>query len=283
VSLDSFVISTSTRLSPGDGISFFDRNGTLQGSVVNRVEGKTVFPDKIHGLEKGTFIYRNHDHDFIRNLEKSRIRRKIRVELKLESTPEGLRLSARDEDGNEAFHSANHEKKPAEKKELAERTLNKQLTSMGDSDFLCVRLDLNLDEIPFIPLSVLNGLRREILRQLEEIRLQNRPHEKRRIMPNDFPFPENELTYTGNVLNRKAADFYRRHGVLAIEPAAESGLDMKGRKVMTTRYCLRYEMGKCPGNTRSIKPHPPWMLTDRDDRRFRVCFDVKTCMEIICE
>jgi 23S rRNA 5-hydroxycytidine C2501 synthase len=284
VSRDRFIISTSMHLSPGDGISFFDRDGTLQGSVVNRVEGTTVFPDRLQGIEKGTFVYRNHDHVFIRNLEKSRIRRKIRVEMRLESILEGLRLSARDEDGIEAVHSLVNEQKPAEKKELAERTLNKQLTSMGDSDFICGRLDLNLDEIPFIPVSVLNGLRREILRQLAENRMQNRPYEKRRITPNDVPFPENEITYMGNVLNGKAADFYRRHGVRHVEPAAESGLDMKGKKVMTTRYCLRYEMGKCSGKARSIKPHPPWMLTDRDGRSFRVRFDCQNCrMEIIVE
>jgi 23S rRNA 5-hydroxycytidine C2501 synthase len=284
VSRERFEISTSMRLSPGDGFSFFDRDGTLQGSFVNRVEGKIVFPDRIHGLEKGAFVYRNHDHVFIRNIEKSRIRRKIRVEMKLESTPEGLKLSVRDEDGIEAVHAVAIEKKPAEKKELAERTLNKQLTSMGDSDFICSRLDLNMDEIPFIPVSVLNGFRREILRQLAEIRIQNRPHEERRIRPNDIPFPENEITFTGNVLNVKAADFYRRHGVRRIEPAAESGLDMKGKKVMTSRYCLRYETGKCAGKTGSIKPHTPWTLTDRDGRRFRVCFDCQNCrMEIIFE
>jgi putative protease len=176
------------------------------------------------------------------------------------------------------------EKKPAEKKELAERTLNKQLTSMGDSDFICSRLDLDLGEIPFIPVSVLNGLRREILGRLAETRMQNRPYENRPIKPNDIPFPENEITFTGNVLNGKAADFYRRHGVRRIEPAAESGLDMKGKKVMTTRYCLRYETGKCSGKARSIKPPQPWLLMDRDGRRFRVCFDCQNCrMEIIVD
>jgi len=39
------------------------------------------------------------------------------------------------------------------------------------------------------------------------------------------------------VLNHKARAFYRRHQVRDIEPAAESGLAMQGRVVMTTRYC----------------------------------------------
>jgi hypothetical protein len=60
------------------------------------------------------------------------------------------------------------------------------------------------------------------------------------------PFPATKLSYQANVLNQKAAAFYRRHRVRDIEPAAESGLDLAGRTVMTTRYCLKYELGLCP-------------------------------------
>ena len=69
---------------------------------------------------------------------------------------------------------------------------------------------------------------------------------ERTFIPNDVTFPATKLSYLANVLNQKAAAFYRRHGVVDIEPAAESGLDLAGHTVMTTRYCLKYELGLCP-------------------------------------
>jgi len=88
------------------------------------------------------------------------------------------------------------------------------------------------------------------------------------------------LTFSANVLNAKAEAFYRRHGVEVIDPAAESGLDMRGRKVMTNRYCLRAELGRCPGK-RPGHPAPAWMLEDGDGRRFPVRFNCDDCvMEI---
>jgi hypothetical protein len=89
------------------------------------------------------------------------------------------------------------------------------------------------------------------------------------------PFPERELSFLGNVLNQKAASFYRRHGVERIEPAAESGLDMHGRKVMTTRSCIKYEMGLCPrepGDPSRSCPAEPWLLVDDEGRRLRLDF-----------
>jgi hypothetical protein len=74
----------------------------------------------------------------------------------------------------------------------------------------------------------------------------NRPKAEGGILPNAFPYPETELSYLGNALNEKAVAFYRRHGVRKIEAAAESGLDMHGRKVMTTKYCLKYQLEACP-------------------------------------
>jgi putative protease len=86
------------------------------------------------------------------------------------------------------------------------------------------------------------------------------------------------------VLNRKAEAFYRRHGVEEIEPAAESGIDLTGRRLMTTRLCLQYELGRCGGENPGGRPRPDWILTDGDGRRFRVCFACGRCeMEIYLE
>jgi 23S rRNA 5-hydroxycytidine C2501 synthase len=281
---DRFTLTTETRLTPGDGICFFDRTGTLQGSVINHVEGKTLFPDKPLELRSGIPVYRNHDHRFIQELLNSQIQRKIRIEIKFFSTVDGIGLLVMDEDGNEASHDIVFEKQSADKKDQAIQSIQKQLTRTGDTPFICTQLDMDLTDAPFVPVSMLNGLRRQTLEKLVEIRLKNRPAEERRIIFNDIPYPEKEISYLGNVLNMQAASFYRRHGVTKIEPAAESGLDMRGRKVMTTKYCLRFETGLCTGRPGSLKSSPAWILVDEEGRRFRLHFDCVKCrMEIFFE
>ena len=45
--------------------------------------------------------------------------------------------------------------------------------------------------------------------------------------------------------NRLATKFYKEHGVEEIEPAMETTGKTDGKIVMTTRYCLRRELGCC--------------------------------------
>ncbi len=86
------------------------------------------------------------------------------------------------------------------------------------------------------------------------------------------------MNYTGNVLNGKAKAFYRRHGVEVIEPAAETGLDLSGRVVMTTKYCLREELGLCRGKSKA----EGLVLTDEDGMEYKIRFLCGRCgMEIL--
>jgi putative protease len=138
-----------------------------------------------------------------------------------------------------------------------------------------------MQQMYFLPVSVLNELRREVIGRLAGAREQARPRARGGSIKNNAPYPEKNLSYKGNVLNQKAAAFYRHHGVAQIEPAAESGLDLHGRCVMTAKYCLRRELGCCltkkPG---SVLPEDIF-LVDHEGRRFELRFDCGRCvMEI---
>jgi putative protease len=116
-----------------------------------------------------------------------------------------------------------------------------------------------------------------------------RPVARAAVVPNEVPFPEATLDFRANVLNATAAAFYRRHGVTELEPAAESGIAMQGRTVMTTRFCIKYERGLCPRERRAagtpVAPEP-WHLVDDEGRELRLVFrcDAKPCvMEIVYE
>jgi 23S rRNA 5-hydroxycytidine C2501 synthase len=243
---DSFTLDAPAPLSSGDGITFYDRDHQLEGSTVNRVQGKTVFPQKIDGLAAGARVFRNHDHAFAKQIAQSRPVRKIAVALKLRETRDGLALEATDEDGVRAEAALACAKVTADKPEKAQANIEHQLSKLGDTEFAASTIEVEWETPLHLSAAQVNSLRRNLAESLSATRAQARPTREVPLVPNNTPFPAAKLSYLANVLNQKAAAFYRRHGVSDIEPAAESGLDLAGRTVMTTRYCLKYELGLCP-------------------------------------
>jgi collagenase-like PrtC family protease len=265
---------SSIELHPGDGVCFFDKKGELRGSVVNAVRGRAFRPDKWHGIEPGTLIYRNHDHEFLSRVNKAKPQRLIGVVMSLGDSDDGLALRAVDEDGNGAEFAVACERPVAQKPEQAIASIRAQLSKTGGTPFTCREVKIDLAEPLFVPVSILNALRRGVLDKLTEVRHDNRPVRTGGAIRNDVPYPARELTFEGNVLNALAREFYLRHGVTRIEPAAESGLDMRRRRVMTTRYCLRSQLGMCGSDE-------PLTLVDSERHRLELRFDCGRCeMEV---
>jgi len=231
-------------------------------------------------LARGAQIYRNHDHEFLGRLGKSRPERRIAVALVLRGTSDGLSLAAADEDGVEASLALSCSTPPAEKPEQALEAIRSQLARCGGTPFVCREVAVDLPVVPFVPLSALNALRRGALERLTEARAVRRPVARGGAERNEAPYPAKTLSFEGNVLNRHAEAFYRRHGVTAIEPAAESGLDLRGRRVMTTRYCLKQELGLCPRDG-GAPVTEPLHLVDDEGHRLELRFDCRRCrMEV---
>ncbi len=277
----SFTLDSQSSLAGGDGLCFFDVHGELQGTLVNQAGGAVVTPGRMDGIQVGTVVYRNHNHAFTMALARTKARRTIAVRLVLEETAGGLRLTATDEDGNTAAAEMPCEKTAALNPAGQEVTAARQLAKTGRTLFSCEGVQLAWGQPLFLPIAALNAMRREVLDGLLKARAQNRPRLTRQVMANDTPYPESQLSYLGNVLNAKAEAFYRRHGVTEIEPAAESGLDMRGRKVMTTKYCLRHQLGLCLAQGCRDSVPEPLTLVDEQGRRLQLRFDCAACrMEI---
>lgn len=138
----------------------------------------------------------------------------------------------------------------------------------------------------FVGVAVLNNARRILVERLISARLESRKRKEVQISLTTHPYPEQTLSFEGNVLNDKAADFYRRHGVTKIEPAAESGLNLDGRRVMTTRHCIKRITGLChrfpqkPGVKLKSPPEGALYIED-EQHRYRLEFACDRCeMEI---
>jgi len=296
VTRNRVVVDTALDLHPGDGLSFFDERGVLCGTLVNAVDGNTITVAEARGLRPGVMLHRNHDHAFLAHVRKARMYRRIAVVLQLSKTPDGLALHAEDEDGIRAeVHyktvpnqgitestsstkstSSTDNLEPARDPEKALATIHRQLAKTGATAFACTDISAQMQPVPFVPVAALNALRRDVLDALTKQRAEHRPRAARAIVKDNTPYPEKELSYLGNVLNRHAEAFYRRHGVTPIEPAAESGLDLQGRKVMTTRYCLKYQLDLCPASGAPALDEP-LILLDEQGNWFELHFNCQAC------
>jgi len=281
---DRVTVDTEMKLRSGDGFCFFDSRGVLTGSLVNGVQGNVLSLDKTEGIRPGTTLFRNHDHEFLARLAKSRPERRIQVAVTLRQTHEGLVIGVTDEDGVQADLLSVEAFEPARKPGQAVETARRQLAKMGDSEFVCTDVSVDTAHMPFLPVATWNTLRRTVLERLAAAREEQRPRLSGTVIKNDVPYPETGLTYLGNVLNSCAERFFRRHGVTDIEPAAESGLDMRGHRVMTTRYCLRRELDLCPHAAGSGGQAEPLTLIDEQGNRLELRFNCASCeMDVYLE
>jgi len=166
------------------------------------------------------------------------------------------------------------EKVRAEKPEQALENLRRQLSKTGGTGFECHGVVVELDTAYFVPASLINSLRRDALNALLEARSILRTLYGRALVCSDTPHPDRHLDYRANVLNSLAEQFYRRHGVVEIERAAESGLDMHERVVMTCRYCIRHQFGQCQGRGGRAEN---LLLRDSEGNTLRLEFDCQRC------
>lgn len=278
---DFFELSAgSAQLHNGDGICFFDSSGNLQGTFINRIEENKIYPQRIDLIRKGVFLYRNYDHIFTKLLAKTPWRRKISVKMELSETPDGISLKVIDEDNNIAIQEIAVEKQPANNLELAKQTTTKQLNKLGESIFQCKHIQYNLSKDYFFTAATINKLRRDAVNDLLKTRENNRIIEKSRFNNNKSTiYPKRFLDYTANILNQKAIDFYREHGSEITEMAAESGIDIAGRTLMRTKYCIRKQLGLCKNSVNN--PAEPLFLQNEKADRFKVSFTCGNCGMII--
>jgi len=283
IQADRLVLDRKAELHPGDGLAFVD--GTeAAGTVVNAVEGSQVFVQDPSRIRPGSRLHRNMDLHWLRALRGAKVERRIPVTASLAFTEGAVTLRLEDEAGFGAEARAEGEFGPARDPGAAAKAIREALERMGDTPFALAGLEA---ETRFVPVSRLNALRREATAALEELRRAPRPRQAPRPASAPAPLPATDLDFTWNVANRAARAFYERAGGRVLEPAAELQSDLRGRVVMTTRHCLRYELGWC-----AIHPNAePWkemaepegpLFLENGPTRLECRFDCARCrMELI--
>ena len=261
--------------SNGDGLCYLDAQGRLQGFRVNRVENNKLFPQEMPRIKPKTVLYRNFDQEFDRIMQKKSAERKLAVDVSLAENNFGFTLTMCDEDGNSVSMAL------SKNKELARTpqhdNLINQLGKLGNTPFVPRNIEVDLSENWFIPSSELAELRRATVEKLWSLRRINYHRELWRMPETEHPYPQKELTYLGNVMNKEAAAFYQKHGVEKIAPAFEVE-HPEGAALMFCKHCLRYSMGWCPVHHKVKSPYrEPYYLVSGDGKKFRLQFDCKNC------
>ena len=266
-------LSGNKTINSGDGICAVTAGG-LVGTNVNRVEGKRIYTNKSFALPAGTEIYRNHDHAFTQMLDRGRTRRIIDVTVEVYVSNAEICTVFTDEDGNVATVVITNGFDEAKNPGSMEASARSQLSRGGETIFDITEVSLN-GQVPFIPVSELNAIRREGLGKLADIRKTSIPQRKPFAEAEDIRYPYEFLGGADNVINSMAKEFYRRHGVESIEPGYDLRNDMKGLTVMTTRYCIRRETGMC---MKSKPEHNKSLYLHHGIHRYRLEFDCGNCM-----
>lgn len=261
--------------SNGDGLCYIDAQGRLQGFRVNRVENNKLFPQEMPRIKPKTVLYRNFDQEFDRIMQKKSAERKLTVDVSLAENNFGFTLTMCDEDGNSVSMAL------SKNKELARTpqhdNLINQLGKLGNTPFVPRNIEVDLSENWFIPSSELAELRRVTVEKLLSLRRINYHRELWRMPETEHPYPQKELTYLGNVMNKEAAAFYQKHGVEKIAPAFEVE-HPEGAALMFCKHCLRYSMGWCPVHHKVKSPYrEPYYLVSGDGKKFRLQFDCRNC------
>ncbi len=253
-------LDTSTPLANGDGLSFIDSNGNYDGVRVNKAAGNRIFLKESCGMKRGDKVYRTHDKAFNDLLSKPSAKRSIDVDFTMWIAGSRLCLKASDERGSSVVHSIMLEDEPQKAlKPQAERQ-REVLSKLGDTIFTLRSCEIKGDF--FIPVSVIAQLRRETIALLERSHRIAYCRDLRQSEDKNATFPYQNLASADNVANHIASHFYREHGATSIEPAIEckSGNTEKDTVVMTTRYCLRRELGACLKEKGSSKLPSPLSL-----------------------
>ncbi len=267
-------LKTEKSVCNGDGLCFINAQGDLVGFRVNKVENKRIFPYEMPRLEVGLLVYRNQDHEFDKILNGKTAERKIKTAIHFKEIPTGFSIKITEEGGLSAETTFEYKKEPARKSEGLIENIKNQLSKSGNTIFENENIQVNIEQPWFFPASVLNEWRRVSFEKLEEQLLASYVRELP-IQQLLATYPEEKLSYLGNVTNKLSEQFYLEHGVKEVMPGFEVKAE-KGVPLMYTKHCIKYEMDWCPKEGNQSTVIEPLFL-ENNGQKFNLNFDCVKC------
>jgi 23S rRNA 5-hydroxycytidine C2501 synthase len=281
---DYFEINTNKKIVCGDGICFFDEKDELKGMSISKVERNRIYTRELKGLSIGSIIFRNHDHQFFKELSKDKSQRKINVQLSLKDEIDKIILTAKDEDENIVEGQFTFDKVIAKNPNQFLSTIEQQLKKSGDSIFIIRDVQVNFSQPYFFTVAKINEMRRQILKLLESERTKRYPRVLIKFNNNVVMFPRKKITYLDNVVNHKARKFYKKLGVEYFEDGFELLKAKKGKVILRSKYCVKAQLNICPLKNpgQQINMLNRTLYLSDKKRKFKLEFNCQECeMSII--
>ena len=241
---DQILLDSDNNLCPGDGLAFPGPSGRIVGTLVNAVEGRQITVQTPSGIRPGLDVFRNFDHAWHKAMRNAPVDRRISLNARL-GFPQGkARLELCDEDGCRVEVTSDEVCPPPEKTDIFLQAAKGALSRLGDTPF-CLG-ECHIEPTGFLPLSRLNAMRRQAVDKLIQDRIASHPRQAGR-KTDETPKspPTRDISSEWNVSNSLAKAFYERCGAKRIEQACELGAGRANQQLMTTRLCLKYELGWC--------------------------------------
>ena len=266
-----FVVKTKAQIVPQDGLCF-NYGAELVGCLVNSAditkEGVKIYPNKKINIQKGTEIYRNNDIQFNKTLENSKTTRKLDVNFVVCEN----KIEVFDEFNNKVSIDYEYEEF-ANNQENMRQNFIKALSKTTDTPYYARNIEFKFEQLPFLPVSKINELRREVLEQLSE-KILSKYRTKQQKPVDIAKFPLDKGDYRLNVHNSKAREFYEMCDCKVDENSFESIKNHKNKELMRTRHCLKRASLGCSSQEELF-------LVDEKGVKYPLQFDCKNCEMVI--
>lgn len=249
-------ICTDKTIHPQDGLT-----DGIDGFLVNKIENNYVYPNRQVKFKAGDKIYRNVDVEFEKQVAQ-KVKRQIGVNINITDV-----ITLVDEDGIKVsipITGGEAAKNPEKMKEI----FVKQFSKTGESDFYIEDIKI-ASELPFMPVSRINELRRSAFDKLMQKRLDEYKREEHKNLVY-CPYYKSQIDYRGNVHNLSAKDFYKKCGAEVCEMSLETELPKHPVELMRTKHCIKYALGMCKSPEKLV-------LRDEYGKVYPLKFDCKKC------
>ncbi len=278
------IINTKEKITNGDGLCFFDSKDILKGINVEKSHGNKLLiddVDAINSIHIGTQVFRNKDIEFVKKVSKSVDKRKISVEVQIETSSTGVTIFLRDEDSNEVKLFWNHNNLKADNPENFLQVIKKQFQKTGNTIFEVNSIKLNYLHNWFFTISEINSMRRAIFSLLEDERIKNyKPKDYYLTKCEQIKIKEN-ISYLENVTNQYSKNFYKELGAINIEEGFELKDEFADLTLMKSKYCIKKQLNICPKEVGDCNQYNTTLLLKDNQKTYKLVFDCKECVMTI--
>jgi len=201
----------------------------------------------------------------------------VGLDLQLTEQEDGLLLTVSDSDGITSVTELGAVAEEAKNPEAVKNVAIKQLKKCGGTIFTVDAVQVDLVGTSFYPAAIFNEIRRNGFARHAEARVKYFQVKPTGPRMDTGIWPGDSVSYLDNIGNTKAVEFYAAHGVSKVDKAFTQAVDVQDAALMTTKYCIKAQLGSCPKRKGSRKDMAGSLFLADNTGEYVLDFDCKKC------